>query len=118
MKSKGEKEHDARMEARTEERMRANIEMRLDRPFDQCVAEQLPRVPTKGPEKVLHPSHYNTGKFEVWDVLDDWFSDEPLLWQVGKYLARAKHKESFIEDLKKAQNYLARRIAQIEKENE
>ena len=59
---------------------------------------------------VNHPSHYTFGRFEVIDVLEDWFSDDPLLWQVVKYLARAKHKGNLLQDLEKAQFYLQRRI--------
>jgi hypothetical protein len=56
------------------------------------------------------PSHYNFGKYEVIDVLMDWFPDDPLLWQVMKYLPRAKYKGNFLQDLKKAEFYLKRRI--------
>jgi hypothetical protein len=46
----------------------------------------------------------------VIDVLEDWFPADPLLWQVGKYIARAGRKGSLVEDLKKAAWYLNRRI--------
>ena len=61
-------------------------------------------------DAVQHPAHYAFGRFEVIDVLEDWFPDEPLLWQVVKYLARAKHKGNFLQDLEKAKFYLDRRI--------
>ena len=70
----------------------------------------------KGEEKgrefkmVNHPSHYNFSKYEVWDVLDEWFPRDPLLWQACKYLARAGHKGNAIEDLRKALVYINRRI--------
>jgi hypothetical protein len=58
---------------------------------------------------VDHPSHYNAGKIEVIEAIDD--------WQLGfyegnvvKYVARAKHKGSELEDLKKAAWYLNRLI--------
>ena len=57
-----------------------------------------------------HPGHYTFGKHEVIDVLEDWFPADPLLWQVGKYIARAGHKGNMLEDLKKAAWYLNRRI--------
>ncbi|GMO55560.1 MAG: hypothetical protein Ta2A_00510 [Treponemataceae bacterium] len=60
---------------------------------------------------VNHPAHYTFGKFEVIDVLEDWFPTDPLLWQVGKYIARAGHKGATLQDLEKASWYLARRIA-------
>jgi Protein of unknwon function (DUF3310) len=65
-------------------------------------------------DAVEHPKHYTFGKFEVIDVLMDWFAKSPLLWQVGKYIARADHKGNAIEDLKKARWYLDREIAQRE----
>jgi hypothetical protein len=63
-------------------------------------------------DSVNHPRHYTFGKFEVIDVLEDWFPADPLLWQVGKYIARAVHKGNTLEDLKKAAWYLNRRIEQ------
>ena len=66
------------------------------------------------PDEVNRPAHYTFGKFEVVDVLEDWFSHDPLLWQVGKYIARSAHKGHQLTDLRKAGWYLARRIAQLE----
>lgn len=65
-------------------------------------------------ENVNHPSHYTFGKFEVIDVLEDWFPEKPLLWQVGKYISRAFHKGKPLEDLKKARFYLDRQIKHLE----
>jgi len=58
-----------------------------------------------------HPSHYNRGKFEVIDVIEDW----DLGFHLGnavKYIARAGSKDPAkeIEDLKKAKWYLERAI--------
>ncbi len=61
-------------------------------------------------DPVDHPTHYNFGKHEVIDVLEDWFASDPLLWQVGKYIARAAHKGQRVEDLRKARFYLERAI--------
>ena len=61
-------------------------------------------------DNVNHPGHYTFGKYEVVDVLEDWFPADPLLWQVGKYIARAGRKGSLLEDLQKAAWYLNRRI--------
>lgn len=65
---------------------------------------------------VVHPKHYTFGKYEVIDVLEDWFPHDPLLWQVGKYIARAVRKGKELEDLQKAAFYLQRRIDSIAKE--
>jgi hypothetical protein len=64
---------------------------------------------------VEHPSHYNTGKVEVIDFIED----QDLNFHLGnvvKYVCRAKHKGKELEDLKKAQFYLAREIENLEKE--
>jgi hypothetical protein len=66
------------------------------------------------PDLVNHPSHYTFGKYEVLPVLLDWFKDDPLGWQVGKYLARYKHKGNPIQDLKKARFYLEALIQELE----
>lgn len=66
-------------------------------------------------QQVIHPDHYNSTKYETWDVLDEWFPTDPLLWQVGKYLSRAGKKGSMLKDLEKAVNYLNRRIEQEKK---
>lgn len=60
---------------------------------------------------VHHPAHYTFGRYEVIDVLEDWFPTDPLLWQVGKYIARSPHKHG-VQDLEKAMVYLQRRINQ------
>ena len=65
---------------------------------------------TSGNDPVNHPGHYTFGKYEVINVLEDWFPTDPLLWQVGKYIARAGRKGNLVEDLKKAAWYLNRRI--------
>lgn len=65
-------------------------------------------------DPVTSPSHYTFGRFEVIDVLEDWFPTNPLLWNTGKYIARHKRKGKPIEDLKKARFYLDREIARLE----
>lgn len=58
---------------------------------------------------VNHPKHYNIGKYEVIDIIEDWnldFNEGNVL----KYLLRAKHKSEELEDLEKAQWYLNRLI--------
>ncbi len=68
-------------------------------------------------EKVNHPSHYNKGKFEVIDVVEDWnmnFSRGNAI----KYIARAGAKDDEIQDLKKALWYINREIERLTKERE
>ena len=64
-------------------------------------------------DAVDHPSHYNQGKFETIDVIEDWQLDFHL-GNAVKYIARAKHKGRELEDLKKALWYVQRKIAQLE----
>ena len=69
-------------------------------------------------DPVNSPSHYTFGKFEVIDVIEDWkldFHDA----QVIKYVARAGKKDptKTLEDLKKAQFYLNRKIKRMEPSN-
>ena len=62
---------------------------------------------------IHHPKHYNFGKIEVIDVIEDWelnFSRACII----KYVARASHKGSEIEDLRKAKWYLEREIGRLE----
>jgi len=63
---------------------------------------------------VDHPDHYNQGKLEVIDVIEDW----GLCFHLGnalKYIGRADHKGRFKEDVEKAIWYLKRRLGQDEK---
>ena len=65
-------------------------------------------------EMINHPSHYNQGKFEAIDVIEDW----KLNFNLGntvKYISRAGHKDNIIQDLKKASWYLNREIERLEK---
>jgi predicted 2-oxoglutarate/Fe(II)-dependent dioxygenase YbiX len=60
-------------------------------------------------EMVDHPDHYNQGKIEVIDAIEDWdlnFNEG----NVVKYVARHRHKVNPLEDLKKAKWYIERLI--------
>ena len=66
-------------------------------------------------EAIDHPSHYNMGKYEAIDVIEDW----NLGFNLGntiKYISRAGHKDKdkTIEDLKKSLWYLQREIDNLE----
>lgn len=56
---------------------------------------------------VEHPQHYNMGKFEVIDVIEDWKLDF-CLGNAIKYIGRAGHKnpDKTKEDLEKAIWYI------------
>ena len=59
---------------------------------------------------VNHPKHYNYGKYEVIDVIEDW----NLGFHLGnaiKYIARSGKKNKGNEDLEKAIWYIKRYIS-------
>lgn len=58
---------------------------------------------------VNHPKHYNMGKYEVIDVIEDWNLNF-CLGNVVKYIARAGHKDNRQQDLEKALFYLEREL--------
>ena len=72
-------------------------------------------------DNINHPSHYNSGKIETYDYIED----QGLNYARGnviKYVSRAGKKkapdktaiESELEDLKKANWYLNKEIKRIE----
>ena len=70
------------------------------------------------PDAVTRPQHYNQGKIEVIEFIED----KKLNYHKGnaiKYISRAgiKNKDKEIEDLRKAIWYLEREIATIEASN-
>jgi hypothetical protein len=64
-------------------------------------------------DNVHEPAHYRAGDYEAIDVLEAFFPDDPLGWQVGKYMLRYKKKNG-LEDLRKAEVYLKRLIQRME----
>ena len=67
-------------------------------------------------EMIDHPLHYNVGKYEAIEVIEDW----NLGFNLGntiKYISRAGHKDDIIQDLKKALWYLIREINRLEGNN-
>jgi hypothetical protein len=67
-------------------------------------------------DPVNHPSHYTYSKYEVIDVIEEWqlgYHDGNAI----KYIARHKHKNNPVQDLKKACWYLQRLISIYEAGN-
>ena len=66
------------------------------------------------PDSVNHPSHYETGKFECIEVMEEALGRDVVkgfcIGNAFKYLYRAKRKNG-LEDLKKARWYLDRVIS-------
>lgn len=69
------------------------------------------RFPEKDNDPVSHPPHYNSGKIEVAEAIEDWLLGFHL-GNVVKYVARAGKKDPTkeIEDLEKGRWYLNRKI--------
>ena len=75
--------------------------------------EQLKQL---GKEHVNHPDHYNQGKIEVIDYIEDiGMGEDFCAGNAIKYISRYKYKSKPLEDLKKAKWYIERLIQQYEK---
>lgn len=60
-------------------------------------------------DNVNSPTHYNVGKIEVIEAIEDW----KLNFNLGnaiKYIARCEHKENKKQDLEKAKWYIEREL--------
>jgi hypothetical protein len=64
-------------------------------------------------DMVNHPAHYTAGKYEVADVADDWYANDPHLWNATKYMARWDKKGDPIENLEKAIWFINRKINKL-----
>ena len=64
-------------------------------------------------ETVSHPSHYNHGKIEVIDFIEDQELGFPL-GNAVKYICRCRWKDNMLEDLKKARWYVDWVIKELE----
>lgn len=74
----------------------------------------------KGIEKINHPKHYNNGKIEVIDFIEDKGWGEGFnLGNAIKYICRAGYKnpDTIIEDLEKASWYLNREIRRLKNDS-
>jgi hypothetical protein len=75
-------------------------------------------------DPVNSPSHYQYGKFEVIDILEEAVSRAPnpvtgsLQYQVLKYMLRLWGKDNPLQDAKKSRWYLDRLIEKMEAEAE
>ena len=62
----------------------------------------------------IKPAYYRRGGIEVFDAAEAWGLDQDAyLFTALKYIARAGHKGSEIEDLEKAREYLDRKIKNL-----
>ena len=89
-----------------------DISKQLEDEREGMMVADDPLLGTHNKEQVHHPSHYNMGKFEVIDVIEDW----KLGFNSGsavKYIARADYKGHKILDLTKALWYIVREIKRV-----
>lgn len=87
---------------------------KIDQMLDICNKQIRENYDNKNKEMINHPQHYNKGKYEAIEVIEDW----QLNFNLGntvKYIARAGHKDDIIQDLKKSLWYLQREINRLEK---
>ena len=83
---------------------------------DKCATVVKDQAPD-AQETVNHPAHYNSGRIETIDFIED----QQLGFNLGnviKYISRAGHKGKRRQDLEKAAFYLARELQLIGKEEE
>lgn len=70
-------------------------------------------------DKVNHPEHYNQGKYECIDVMEETFGKDAVIQfsicNAFKYLYRCKHKDAMLQDLNKAKWYIEKAIELINK---
>jgi len=82
--------------------------------IDRVQLQQLSDIKPK--EQVNHPDHYNQGKIEVIDYIEDLgMGDDFCAGNAIKYISRYKYKGKPLEDLKKAKWYIERLIERYEK---
>ena len=64
-------------------------------------------------ELVDHPPHYNSGRYETIDVIDDWKLDF-YCGNAIKYISRHKYKGQPKQDIEKAIWYLTRYLQNLD----
>lgn len=82
--------------------------------YHRCPLERHGR-PIPAPELVNHPDHYGGDTtYEVIKVLRAWgLLDDALLFNVIKYVARARKKGNERRDLEKAEWYLQEKLQEL-----
>ena len=80
-----------------------------DNPFTQLRPRSCKDYTNQPTDSVNSPAHYNVGKIEVIEAIEDW----QLNFNLGnaiKYIARCEHKENKKQDLEKAKWYIEREL--------
>lgn len=86
---------------------------KIDQMLDVCNKQIRENDDNKNKEMINHPIHYNQG-IEAIDYIES-HKLSFCLGNVVKYITRAKHKGTELQDLKKASWYLQREIERLEK---
>ena len=98
---------------------RQSVEDYVKERFEMNSPVDKEEKPKNEPDLVNHPSHYETGKFECIEVMEEALGRDVVkgfcIGNAFKYLYRAKRKNG-LEDLKKAQWYLNRVISMEEED--
>lgn len=83
-----------------------------DEKLDEVISK-IPEFETPKQDNVNHPKHYNMGKYECIDVMEDVFGKVKLaefcVMNAFKYIYRYKHKNKD-EDIRKAIWYLQKHV--------
>lgn len=101
------KRHMEKCASAIESRVKASMED--PKPLPECghIEAELPI------NEVSHPNHYNQGRYETIDVIEDW----ELGFNLGnalKYISRCEYKNNKKQDLEKALWYIQREIKNME----
>jgi hypothetical protein len=90
--------------------------LRAEKPFETCMDS-----PVETEDVVNHPSHYESGKFECIEVMEEALGYDAVrdfcICNAFKYLYRHKRKNGY-EDIKKAQWYINKYVDMTEKAKE
>ena len=94
-------------------KLRGDIKLDKALTMSKPSAALLIKSSSKKEDLVNHPAHYKTGGIETIDFIEAKELDFHL-GNVIKYIARAEHKGSKLENLQKAQFYLNRAVSKLE----
>lgn len=101
--------------------------LRAEKPFEDCMnppidpVKDLLNTPLNEEDVVNHPSHYESGKFECIEVMEEALGYDAVrdfcICNAFKYLYRHKRKNGY-EDIKKAQWYINKYVDMTEEAKE
>jgi hypothetical protein len=87
---------------------------------DEQMAEMIKKMSQGRADMVNHPPHYTQGGMETIDIMEAKSTPEEFKGHLKltalKYITRAGHKESELQDAKKTQWYVNRWVKTIEKQ--